>query len=771
MITEGVDAAESTSTSYRISVGDTFRGTLSNSSDEDWIAVTLTAGETYAISMTGITLSDPFLSLYDSSGTQLLAFNDDFAGLNSQITFTATTTGTYYIEADAYSTETGTYDVRIVEVAPPQPASLATLDELALYLTEGYWGTEITFNTSFSNRITVNLSRLTPEGQQLARWAMEAWEAVVDIDFVEVATGEMLTFDDNDSGAYAFAPGGRRPDGVEINIATDWLDFNGTTIDSYSFQTYVHEIGHAIGLGHQGNYNGNARYAMDATFLNDSWQVSVMSYFNQNENTTINASFGYTAGPMMADILAIQNLYGAPGAGSATAGDTVYGRGSNLGNYMDQVFAWMATGTTTARVTGSPMVFTIYDHSGNDLLDFTYLTVGARLDMRAEQFSDIGTQIGAMGIARGTVIENASTGSGNDTITGNDAANAINSGAGNDSVNSGNGNDTVNGGVGNDSLFGGAGNDRMEGGVGADLLEGEIGFDTLNGGDGNDTLMGGDGADSLYGDAGNDRIEGGQGFDQLYGGIGSDSLFGGETADRVFGGAGNDFISGGSNFGITVDGLYGEDGDDTIFGDGGFDLLDGGAGNDFLDGGDQADNLFGGAGNDTLYGGSGLDRLFAGEGNDLLFGGVGNDGLFGDAGNDTMNGEDGDDRFFGGSGNDLMFGGAGNDTINGGSGFDTITGGTGDDLMFGRFNADTFVFSNGHGNDTIGDFAAGNQFERIDLSAVSAISDLSDLQIGNPNGGAATQVGSDVVIDTGGGNSITLLNVSLADLDATNFIF
>jgi hypothetical protein len=35
------------------------------------------------------------------------------------------------------------------------------------------------------------------------------------------------------------------------------------TIDSYSFQTYVHEIGHALGLGHGGPYNGSASYGLD----------------------------------------------------------------------------------------------------------------------------------------------------------------------------------------------------------------------------------------------------------------------------------------------------------------------------------------------------------------------------------------------------------------------------------------------------------------------------------------------------------------------------
>ena len=95
----------------------------------------------------------------------------------------------------------------------------------------------------------------------------------------------------------------------------------------------------------------------------------------------------------------------------------------------------------------------------------------------------------------------------------------------------------------------------------------------------------------------------------------------------------------------------------------------------------------------------------------------------------------GDDSILGGAGNDLIFGGDGMDTVNGGAGFDTIDGGAGDDLLFGRFNADTFVFTDGHGNDTIGDFASRNNFERIDLSGISAINSLADLDLGNANAG------------------------------------
>ena len=56
-------------------------------------------------------------------------------------------------------------------------------------------------------------------------------------------------------------------------------------------------------------------------------------------------------------------------------------------------------------------------------------------------------------------IENARSGSGNDTLTGNEAGNRLESGAGND---------TLTGNGGDDFLIGGAGHDTLSGGAGAD---------------------------------------------------------------------------------------------------------------------------------------------------------------------------------------------------------------------------------------------------------------------------------------------------------------
>lgn len=95
--------------------------------------------------------------------------------------------------------------------------------------------------------------------------------------------------------------------------------------------------------------------------------------------------------------------------------------------------------------------------------------------------------------------ERVSSGTGNDTVTGNNVANDISLGRGNDKGFGRGGNDTISGGLGADSLDGGNGNDVLRGGAGAD---------TIIGGAGNDTLSGGRDADVFVFTqvAGNDRI-------------------------------------------------------------------------------------------------------------------------------------------------------------------------------------------------------------------------------------------------------------------------
>ena len=223
--------------------------------------------------------------------------------------------------------------------------------DIIAYLTTGYWELygekSRSFNIKSGDTLTVNITALTLDGQNLARGALEAWSTVSGIKFEFVSHNDVhIVFGDDEPGA--FSQSTTTADGTIIqsyvNISTEWLSTYGIQFDSYSYTTYIHEIGHALGLGHAGPYNGgHPNSLIDTISLYDSWQVSVMSYINQTENLFTTASYAHPVTPMLADVVAIQQLYGKPD--SINAGDTIYGRSANMGGYAEQFFkSWTGEG-------------------------------------------------------------------------------------------------------------------------------------------------------------------------------------------------------------------------------------------------------------------------------------------------------------------------------------------------------------------------------------------------------------------------------------------
>lgn len=151
-----------------------------------------------------------------------------------------------------------------------------------------------------------------------------------------------------------------------------------------------------------------------------------------------------------------------------------------------------------------------------------------------------------------------------------------------------------------------------------------------------------------------------------------------------------------------------------------------------------------------------------GTGADTLTGTALDEKLDGAAGNDTLSGLGGTDTLVGGAGNDTLDGGAGIDSLSGGDGNDLLTGGFGDDVLTGGRGSDVFIFGTGFGHDVLSDFKPVEDDIRLVGTGLTSFSDVLAHSV---------QVGANIVITTGSGDSLQLNNLQISALQSTDFLF
>ena len=264
--------------------------------------------------------------------------------------------------------------------------------------------------------------------------------------------------------SYAYYPGNLAAGG-DVWFGTQY-DYTQAQLGNYFFTTALHELGHALGLKHSQETGGVSNVAVPSA--RDDSEYTVMSYRSYAGGPLTgytNEAYGYPQTYMANDILAFQTLYGANYA--TQSGATVYTWSPTTGQEFINGVGQLAPG---GGVGGSAnrIYETVWDGGGVDTYDLSNYTTNLTIDLNPGASSVFSaTQLAYLGnghYASGNVynaylyngdahsyIDNATGGSGNDTIIGNAIANVLNAGAGKDTITGGSGNDTIDGGPGIDT--------------------------------------------------------------------------------------------------------------------------------------------------------------------------------------------------------------------------------------------------------------------------------------------------------------------------------
>ncbi|MCC6718386.1 MAG: Hint domain-containing protein [Acetobacteraceae bacterium] len=309
---------------------------------------------------------------------------------------------------------------------------------------------------------------LSAAQQDVARYAFGLISQFSSLTFIEVTETDSvhgairLASSAAPATSYAYLPGGLSIDGdAWFGNIRDTVPTKG----SYAFATFLHEIGHTVGLkhGHETDIFTTSYGVLPTSHDSTEWSVmTYRSYIGAGGLSYENAEGSGNQTYMIDDIAALQYIYGANF--DSESGNTTYNWSPTTGEMFIDGVGQGAASTNTAYTA-------IWDGNGTDTYDLSNYTTSLSIDLRPGEWSTFSAaqlaKLGGGNLANGNVanahlylnsdlrslIENAIGGTGDDTLRGNIGANTL------------------------------------TGGDGADTLQGDLGDDVLDGGPGIDTAI------------------------------------------------------------------------------------------------------------------------------------------------------------------------------------------------------------------------------------------------------------------------------------------
>ena len=527
----------------------TFSGELETLGDSDWVAVALQAGTTYqlfaSVAAAAYSGGDALMTLHNASGGVIASDDNGSGSWNAFITFTPLVTATFFIEVtSALGGYPGNYSLAVASVAavrfvgfpdnyagdPAHGASdLIAMGAGADYVNLtgqgahalGEQGDDFIMGDGGSNNLAGGLGN----------------------DTIMADAGDDRIF--GDSGLDWLSGGG----------GNDFI-YGGPGADLLDGYLGDDTIVGGEGVDRCEGGPGNDLYIVDGT--EDAIVELDLEGFDAVSTTV---SYILPAGQEIEALFATEEISTAP---LDLTGNEFYNE--LVGNYGPNVLDGGAGFNVLRGYFGDDTYVLadrnddVEDWGGTDLVISTITRTLETLDLGVIENPTLAGAADIDGI--GNTLAN--------TITGNDALNALHGGSGDDTLFGKAGSDTLDGADGDDTLIGGAQLDTLRGGVGNDTYVLENGFDAVVDGGGIDTVTStisrsiasgglaaiekltlvnvstalnatGNGlANTLTGNNFRNTLSGGAGNDTLFGNANNDVLIGGLGRDTMFGGSGND---------------------------------------------------------------------------------------------------------------------------------------------------------------------------------------------------------------------------------------